>query len=65
MNERLYEDADLSSKYFSTDAKDLLSKLLARDYKDRLGQFDNTVPFLREDYCSDIRNHPWFKGVDW
>lgn len=62
---RLDEDAYLDPKKFSANAIDLLSKLLAKDPKKRLGKFDDTVPFLKEDYGSDIMTHPWFKDIKW
>lgn len=42
---------------FSDEAADLISKLLQRDPKKRLGYGVNGT--------NDIKNHPWFKSIDW
>ncbi|KAF9137353.1 camp-dependent protein kinase catalytic subunit [Mortierella sp. GBA39] len=44
-------------KYFDGLAKDLLKRLLVSDLTKRYGNL--------RDGCHDIRNHPWFEGVDW
>ncbi|GLE06327.1 hypothetical protein PINS_up015574 [Pythium insidiosum] len=42
--------------YVSEEARDLLRKLLARDPKKRLGSREGS---------SEIRNHPFFRHIDW
>ena len=39
----------------SEEAKDLITKLLDRNFKNRLGAYD----------VDDIKNHPFFEGIDW
>lgn len=41
--------------YISSDAQDLISKLLAKDKYDRLGRFND---------ADDILAHPWFASID-
>lgn len=48
---------DIYGETFPTDAKDLISKLLTRDRKQRLG--------VQADTVSSIRDHPFFKTIDW
>lgn len=43
--------------HFDQNAKDLIRKLLAADRTRRLGNLKGGA--------SDIKNHKWFKGVDW
>jgi len=43
--------------HFDPNAKDLIRKLLAADRTRRLGNLKSGA--------SDIKNHKWFKGVDW
>ena len=49
--------ASLLYSYFDRDAKDLIRKLLTADLTRRLGTLHGGA--------SDIKNHPWFKSVDW
>ncbi|KAJ3434809.1 serine/threonine-protein kinase pkga-related [Anaeramoeba flamelloides] len=42
-------------EYFSPELKDFISKLLVTDPNKRLGTRGS----------SEIKNHPWFKGIDW
>jgi serine/threonine protein kinase len=50
--------ADLTFPQMMSDsAKDILSKLLVRDPKDRLGSGDRDAAELKE--------HPFFVGIDW
>ncbi len=43
--------------HFDSSAKDLIRKLLTADRTRRLGNLKNGV--------EDIKNHKWFKGVEW
>ena len=43
--------------YFSSEAKDLIKKLLKKRPTERLGLVNGGI--------NNIRNHPWFKGFDW
>jgi serine/threonine protein kinase len=44
-------------KWVSEVARDLISKLMIRDTKTRLGSGENGV--------EEIKNHPFFQGIDW
>jgi len=44
-------------RFLDTSAKDLIKKLLKKDKTKRIGCLKNGV--------DDIKNHKWFKGVDW
>jgi len=50
------QDLDLPSKSISKEAKDLLTKLLNKDPAKRLGTFGG---------AEEIKQHPWFKSVNW
>jgi len=43
--------------HFKTDAKDIIRKLLTADCGRRLGNLNGGT--------LDVKNHAWFKGVDW
>ena len=52
----LIKDLDIKS-FFSSEAKDLLSRLLERDPKKRIGG--------GEEDAQELKNHPFFSSVDW
>ena len=57
-NATLQNEPDLtSSKLFSPEAADLISKLLIKDPRQRLGSGAGGA--------EDIMNHPFFKGINW
>jgi len=60
MTDATETDAEMKP-YFSEDVNDLLSKLLARDPKQRLGTFVEGA----YDDAEEIRSHPFFFDIDW
>jgi len=55
--EKILYDKIETPEFFHPFAKDLIDKLLVVDQAKRLGCCKNGV--------ADIKNHPWFAGIDW
>ena len=51
------EKSNFQKMYVQNDAKDLIQKLLVIDPQQRLGS--------GADGSENIKNHPFFKGIDW
>jgi serum/glucocorticoid-regulated kinase 2 len=56
-NKILHGSLVLSDKLMSPEAQDIITKLLERDPKKRLGSG------LKE--ADEVKAHPWFAGVNW
>ena len=50
---------------FSSKAKSFLKKILEKDPKKRIGGFSSEKNKFAEDDAQDIRDHPFFEGLDW
>ncbi len=51
-----YNDPRLDFPFLSDTARDLLSKLLKKDPKERLGSLTD---------AEEIKHHPWFECINW
>ena len=51
-----YNDPRLDFPFLSDTARDLLSKLLKKDPKERLGSGTD---------ADEIKHHPWFECINW
>ena len=57
MSLKIYDKKIIFPKNIDKDAEDLIKKLLVVNPKERLGYGPNG--------CDDVKNHPFFNGVDW